>query len=571
MTVSRWIAVALDILLLACAAIIAAIALTGGGAFVVGGARIRATSVGNPLAAAYVLAGVRLAFMRHVPCLGRPQLDLRHLDRHTVDAALRLRHRLNALDGRRVALVLLVVTGTSIVLRILNIVGHPGFFSGDDVELHEMTFGRLFGYAWPVWDLRSAFYPMTFLYPAQALAVRLGVVDTGTLVAIARLTVLALASLSIWLVYRIALRAGDTATALLAVVLFAGSRLHVWFGSSELPRPVAAVFVLGAYLLLDRGGTGRAYTAGALLAIGGCLRFGELIFFLPAAIHLAIERRRRDLVVAAAAGVVLSLAILGVVDLLYWGAPLASARRIVAFTVLEGQSSRGFQLPWYYLSSATDWTNYAVLALSLYALIVMEHRPALWGWIVVAAFSLLPHKEARYVIAAQPFLCVAAAGALWTLVGQARSDKARRTAFVATAALAGAVAFELAGWRFHRDDASIRVAQRIAATGPTTIVAEQAWRLGGHLYLRDATLAELAANDVVTAARERHPDWLLVLAPIDPATVARIHALGYGSDSTQAPYAVFHAVADPATESQGVVPLPRFISRTYDDGSVLSR
>ncbi len=43
-----------------------------------------------------------------------------------------------------------------------------GFYTGDDVEIHEMVFAAIFGWDWQAWDIRSAFYPMVFIYPAVA-------------------------------------------------------------------------------------------------------------------------------------------------------------------------------------------------------------------------------------------------------------------------------------------------------------------------------------------------------------------------------------------------------------------
>ena len=59
-------------------------------------------------------------------------------------------------------------------IRVANVFTHFGFVTGDDVEIHEMTLGVALGKAWPVWDLRNAFYPMTFIFPVQRALVELG-------------------------------------------------------------------------------------------------------------------------------------------------------------------------------------------------------------------------------------------------------------------------------------------------------------------------------------------------------------------------------------------------------------
>lgn len=75
------------------------------------------------------------------------------------------------------------------LLRVLVAWTSPGFFSGDDVEIHEMTLGVLLRKPWPVWDLRCAFFPMVFIYPAQRVALALGASSSEMLVLAGRMAV----------------------------------------------------------------------------------------------------------------------------------------------------------------------------------------------------------------------------------------------------------------------------------------------------------------------------------------------------------------------------------------------
>lgn len=68
---------------------------------------------------------------------------------------------------RRAAMFVTAVGVFSLAARLLNASSSYGFFSGDDVEIHEMTFAALFHLDWPIWELRSPFYPMLFIYPVQ--------------------------------------------------------------------------------------------------------------------------------------------------------------------------------------------------------------------------------------------------------------------------------------------------------------------------------------------------------------------------------------------------------------------
>ena len=156
----------------------------------------------------------------------------------------------------------------------------PGFFSGDDVEIHEMTLGALLQHHWPVWNLRSAFFPMTFIYPAQNVAVALGASRPEVLVFIGRLSVALVSTVAVPLVWAASRRLcpRDIRIAVLAVLFFAVNKLYVSFGSSELPRPVATVFVLAAFVVLLRFGIARTLTGGALLGIATAFRFSEAAY-----------------------------------------------------------------------------------------------------------------------------------------------------------------------------------------------------------------------------------------------------------------------------------------------------
>ena len=65
----------------------------------------------------------------------------------------------------------------------------PAFYSGDDVEVQEMSLRALLHTEWPVWDLRNATFPLGFIYPIQRLAMALGVSRMAALVFAGHLSV----------------------------------------------------------------------------------------------------------------------------------------------------------------------------------------------------------------------------------------------------------------------------------------------------------------------------------------------------------------------------------------------
>ena len=174
-------------------------------------------------------------------------------------------------------------------VRVANVFTHFGFLTGDDVEIHEMTLGVALGKAWPVWDLRNAFYPMTFIFPVQRALVALGVTDVFSLIAAGRLVVTAIAGLNVWILYRVGLSLyGDRGTALIAAALLAVNHLHMAYGSAELPRIVATAFLVPAFGALRTPTPIRCGLAGVLLGLGASLRFGEIVFAVPAVLSVLV-------------------------------------------------------------------------------------------------------------------------------------------------------------------------------------------------------------------------------------------------------------------------------------------
>ena len=77
------------------------------------------------------------------------------------------------------------------------------------------------------------------------------------------------------------------------------------------------------------------------------------------------------------------------------------------------------------------------------------------------------------------------------------------------------VAYDAGHWRLPRTNADVTFARRLHATLPTgtRIVAEQAWRLGGRLYLHPREIVDLDPN------RLSDPEYLWREVPQDAAVV----------------------------------------------------
>jgi Alg9-like mannosyltransferase family len=549
----------LDVLIAAALAAALAVAITGGTDFSLGNTAVSVHHVGALLAVVYVLGAVRLTLKRATPFLLIPRFGLARIENDTASFLARSLRRLGELSPRDARVIVSALAGAVLLVKLTNAWIHPGFFLGDDVEIHEMTFARLFNLDWRAWDLRSAFYPMTFIYPVQALLVRMGVTGTHELVFAGRAVVAILSTLTVPLAFVIARRAYGQATALLASAFVAMSVLLVSYGGTELPRPIAAVFMLAAYGLIARaprpargalslskgGGTGAAAMAGVALGLGASLRFSEWMFVVPLAVQLVIERRFRDLVVAIVCAVVAGGSVQALSDFLYWGHPWQSLGRILDFTLVQRQSSRGFEPPWLYVVSATSWVDLFTLALAIYAS-RREWRLALWAWIPLVLLSLLPHKEARYLIPMFPFVALLAAKGSEVATSDPHLWKTPPTPFrggqiplLLVAGACGALLFNVAGFHVRRSDEGARIAAALDSTGQVQSIAiDQAWRLGGRLYLRhvpvvtDLDRGRFQEPGYLSGELARtHADWVFIDADLCRAIgcATTLGGLGYGA------------------------------------------
>ncbi|HKO56599.1 MAG TPA: hypothetical protein VJ276_12030, partial [Thermoanaerobaculia bacterium] len=158
-----------------------------------------------------------------------------------------------------------------------------GFLTGDDVEVLASAFRRAFGFEYSPWDVRNLFVPEVVVEPVLRLANAMGVVFPARLLEIAALPFIAVNALTIWLVYRLALRwSDDLLAAGVAALLFALHWLPLMFGSTVYPRTIAAACTVGAALLLStRDSRGAALLAGALAGLAFTDRFSEGVFLLP--------------------------------------------------------------------------------------------------------------------------------------------------------------------------------------------------------------------------------------------------------------------------------------------------
>ena len=400
-----------------------------------------------------------------------------------------------------------------------------GFLTGDDVEVLSEAFRRARGLSYVPWDIRNLFVPDVVVAPVVWLARG---ASTRTAIFLASLPFIALSGVTIWLVYRLALRWCNEQAALVAALLFATHWIPLGFGSTVYPRTVAAACVVAAALIVERW----PFVAGALVAVAFADRFSEIVFLAPVLIALRQRQEQtsrknvaQTLLSVPAGMFLLGTAIsilltIGLYDWLTWGTPFSSIIKFAHLTLVapDFASRVKYQAPWWYVANLVRWCSPMLLPLLWFG----RRGRAIWFVVIpLVAFSVIKHKELRYLQVMIPFLCIAAA------IGFA-SIRNRR---IAMALVAASMLWDLYGLRyFARKSQPAVMAAQWMASNPSihSVAASQLWAFGDKLYLGD----RMAMSDVGTPPEhleEVHADAVaLYETDLDvPARLSALRANGY--------------------------------------------
>jgi hypothetical protein len=141
-----------DVLIAATATVLVFVMVSGGGMLLVGPFRLSIRSPDNPIIIFSLLWAVRYLIRDWAPWFGIPRWPTSALwqrSRELLSSATSWSRAVGAPRGRRVMLGLAVL---SLGLKAWFALVSPGFFSGDDVEIHEMSLGTLLHQPWAVCD-----------------------------------------------------------------------------------------------------------------------------------------------------------------------------------------------------------------------------------------------------------------------------------------------------------------------------------------------------------------------------------------------------------------------------------
>ena len=239
-----------------------------------------------------------------------------------------------------------------------------------------------------------------------------------------------------------------------------------YFGARTLTEPMATAMILVAACLLHQRSRRSLVVAGLLLGLAGAIRFQ----YAPAALVLAAWLLKGDARAwtAVVTGGVIGLVASSAADLAVDTTPFAWIVRNVTANLVENRSADyGTSPAWWYAMAL--WRTWGLAGLPLLALAVIGARRypelAVAALVNLLVHSLIPHKEARFILLTTTLTVVLAA--IGSVDAARRWPAARQPAVfaIAWAALslaATAWAAQASGWgKYGRLHAAWRSAAEV--------------------------------------------------------------------------------------------------------------
>ncbi len=414
----------------------------------------------------------------------------------------------------RVIFLLVAVLASTTAIRLVLSWEFFGFSTGDDVEILQAGFSRAFGLASSPWELRHLLLPDLLVAPVLRLVSAMGAESTSIKVWAASVPFVVLATLNIFLVFRIGVRwLGDERPALLAAYLYGFHWIPLGYGSTVYPRTATTFCVLLAVVLIstDSAGWWRPALAGGMLALAFAFRFSEVIYFLPCLVLVVITQGQESSrwIRAAALGVglvVVAALVVGVEDWLTWGRPYASIENFFRYTIVDKNASALVpNQPWFwYFWRLPKWLPLTLLP---FFFVPQDRdrgfllRPLLFIVLPLAVLSVIHHKELRYLQGVAPFFCLAGAGSAW----EWWQDGRRR---VTVLLLALSMLLGITGLTFlSKTSMAAVIAARDLAANPNIqkVALSQSWAYGSNLFLDDVQILGLGVSPTLEELKRVAP------------------------------------------------------------------
>jgi len=320
--------------------------------------------------------------------------------------------------------LLLIAIAVGAALRIHLALTEDGLFWPDEVfQSLEPAHRLVYGYGFVTWEFIEG--ARNFAFPGLVAAIlaacrAAGIDEPRHYLVVVRLVMAVLAGVSIAGVYSLATALGTrplpAAVGALAFALAAPAVYLSFRAGAEVASTAPILF--GLALAIRPGASRRAVVLGAsLLGLAVLFRLQNAFF---CAIVLGVLAFRRDTRGAVLVAVVLAgwALILGGVDRLTWGGCFHSAITYLRFNA-SGRVAEfyGSSPPAFYLRNLLYSLGPLAPPLGLFAALSWRRAPTLLigSMVVVGIYSLLPHKELRFIF---PIIgigaALAAVGLDWT-------------------------------------------------------------------------------------------------------------------------------------------------------------
>jgi GPI mannosyltransferase 3 len=404
----------------------------------------------------------------------------------------------------RARLWLYAILGAAFALRAWVAVTQNFVLFPDEIfQYYEQAHRLVFGSGVVPWEFhdgaRSWFLPGVL----AAIMTLCAWVDPGSVLYIPVIRIVACAcSLSVvWVAFRLGLRSGGLAAAVLC-----GALASIWFDAvrfapSVMTEIAAAYAALGAIWLAERRDPADTRAtmvlAGFLLGLACSLRFQMAPTLLVIALfHCRLEWSKRWLPLLLSGAATMAL-LLGALDFVTWGVPFQSLIVNFVRNVPEGLSTAiSSTPPGQYLESLVAYWTVPGLFLAAFIPLGMLRAPALGAAVLVTlvVHSLLGHKEYRFIcfaLLSAPILIGLGANRVFELFetrSSALEQLRARAAFAALCTLLSAYAWIAGGGRVMRDYISGTLTAFLAAHDERQLcglgVLGMGWaRTGGYSFL----------------------------------------------------------------------------------------
>lgn len=310
-----------------------------------------------------------------------------------------------------------------------------------------------FGYGHVPWEYRygiRSWLVAGFIAGLLKLAAGVGLDYPGSYIPLVKLVFCAISLCLPWSMYHLARRVAGENAARIALVFGAFWYELLYYAHKPMPDALATYAIIAAMaLLVATPGLRNRLAFGALAGLVLVLRFQLLP--VVGVLCLASMWQWRWKAVPAAAAFLLVLATAGALDAYTWGYWFSSILLNIQMNVVVGVANAFGTQPFYYYLGTLMISSLGLVGLGAVGLVALARRHALLLLVAAVdllAFSLVGHKEPRFVLALVPLYLVGLAALVadgGVLLGQSLPSLRPQARLWAQGLVAGCLIVSAAG------------------------------------------------------------------------------------------------------------------------------